>query len=122
MAADRAAFIDQSQSLNLHIAEPTYAKLTSMHFYAWQLVSFYFLSRNELAECFQGLKTGMYYLRTRPAVDAIKFTVNKQSLKEAEMMEMDQQKENVGHDAFKNSTNKLNQQTPEQPECLMCSG
>jgi ribonucleoside-diphosphate reductase subunit M1 len=39
MAADRAAFIDQSQSLNLHIAEPTYAKLTSMHFYAWQLVS-----------------------------------------------------------------------------------
>lgn len=60
MAADRGAFIDQSQSLNIHIAEPSYAKLTSMHFYGWK----------------KGLKTGMYYLRSRPAVDAIKFTVD----------------------------------------------
>lgn len=56
MAADRAAFIDQSQSMNLFSAEPNYGKLTSMHFYAWK----------------KGLKTGMYYLRSRPAVDAIK--------------------------------------------------
>lgn len=49
-AADRGAFICQSQSLNIHMAEPTTARLTSMHFYAWK----------------RGLKTGMYYLRTRP--------------------------------------------------------
>ena len=61
MAADRGAFIDQSQSLNVHIAEPTGAKLTSMHFYAWK----------------KGLKTGMYYLRTRPKADAIQFTIQK---------------------------------------------
>jgi ribonucleoside-diphosphate reductase alpha subunit len=64
MAADRAPFICQSQSLNVHMAEPTSKKLTSMHFYAWQ----------------KGLKTGMYYLRTRPRADAIKFTVNQESL------------------------------------------
>jgi ribonucleoside-diphosphate reductase alpha chain len=62
MAADRGAFICQSQSLNLFIAEPNFAKLTSMHFYAWE----------------KGLKTGMYYLRTKPATQAIKFTVDKQ--------------------------------------------
>ena len=66
MAADRGAYICQSQSLNVHIAEPTTAKLTSMHFYAWK----------------QGLKTGMYYLRTRPKADAIQFTVNKEQLAE----------------------------------------
>jgi len=69
MAADRGAFIDQSQSLNIHLAEANYGKLTSMHFYGWK----------------KGLKTGMYYLRTRPAVDAIKFTVDQLSInKEAE--------------------------------------
>lgn len=59
LAADRGAFICQSHSLNLFIENPNFAKLTSMHFYAWK----------------QGLKTGMYYLRTKSAVDAIKFTV-----------------------------------------------
>uniref|UniRef100_H2ZNV8 Ribonucleoside-diphosphate reductase n=1 Tax=Ciona savignyi TaxID=51511 RepID=H2ZNV8_CIOSA len=68
MAADRAAFIDQSQSLNIHIAEPNYAKLTSMHFYGWK----------------SGLKTGMYYLRTKPAAQAIQFTVDKNKLKVAQ--------------------------------------
>jgi ribonucleoside-diphosphate reductase alpha chain len=60
MAAARGAFICQSQSLNLFVAEPTIAKLSSMHFYAWEL----------------GLKTGIYYLRTKSAVQAIKFTVD----------------------------------------------
>ena len=60
MAADRGAFICQSQSLNLFVAEPTIAKLSSMHFYAWK----------------RGLKTGIYYLRTKPAVQAIKFTLD----------------------------------------------
>merc|ERR1712166_196617 len=59
MAADRGAYIDQSQSLNIHMTDATTAKLSSMHFHGWQL----------------GLKTGMYYLRTKAAADAIKFTV-----------------------------------------------
>jgi ribonucleotide reductase alpha subunit len=59
MAADRGAFIDQSQSFNVHIGDPNFGKLTSLHFTAWRA----------------GLKTGMYYLRTRAAADAIKFTV-----------------------------------------------
>ena len=61
MAADRGKFVDQSQSLNLFIADPTVDKLTAMHFYAWK----------------KGLKTGMYYLRTKPAVNAIQYTVDK---------------------------------------------
>ncbi|CAD7703001.1 unnamed protein product [Ostreobium quekettii] len=65
MAADRGAFIDQSQSFNVHMSEPNFGKITSMHFYAWK----------------QGLKTGMYYLRTKAAADAIKFTVDQQALK-----------------------------------------
>ncbi|ODM92112.1 Ribonucleoside-diphosphate reductase large subunit [Orchesella cincta] len=68
MAADRGAFIDQSQSLNLHVAEPSFAKLTSMHFYGWK----------------KGLKTGMYYLRTKPAANAIQFTVDKSKLRSKE--------------------------------------
>ena len=68
MAADRGAFICQSQSLNLFVAEPTIAKLSSMHFYAWK----------------RGLKTGIYYLRTKPAVQAIKFTLNLAPEKEKE--------------------------------------
>ena len=64
MAADRGAYICQSQSMNVHIADPNTSKLTSMHFYAWK----------------KGLKTGMYYLRTRPKADAIKFTVDQEQL------------------------------------------
>jgi ribonucleoside-diphosphate reductase alpha chain len=64
MAADRAPYICQSQSLNIHLQDPNFGKLTSMHFYAWK----------------KGLKTGMYYLRTKAAADAIKFTVDKTAL------------------------------------------
>lgn len=60
MAADRSPYICQSQSLNLFLENPTFDKLTSMHFYAWK----------------KGLKTGMYYLRTKAAAEPIKFTVN----------------------------------------------
>jgi len=63
MAADRGAYICQTQSLNLFIENPNFSKLTSMHFYAWK----------------KGLKTGMYYLRTKAAAEAIKFTVNQES-------------------------------------------
>jgi ribonucleoside-diphosphate reductase subunit M1 len=85
MAADRGAYIDQSQSFNVFIADPNFAKLTSLHFYTWKA----------------GLKTGMcagtlpgthahirtirlirrYYLRTRAAADAIQFTVDQEALK-----------------------------------------
>ncbi len=68
MAADRGAFIDQSQSLNIHIKEPTMGKLTSMHFTGWKL----------------GLKTGMYYLRTMAASAPIQFTVDQEQLKVAD--------------------------------------
>ncbi|RMA66242.1 ribonucleoside-diphosphate reductase subunit alpha [Ulvibacter antarcticus] len=66
MSRQRGYFIDQSQSLNLFMENANYAKLTSMHFYAWK----------------SGLKTGMYYLRTKSAVDAIKFTLKKEVKKE----------------------------------------
>ncbi|NDP27632.1 MAG: ribonucleoside-diphosphate reductase subunit alpha [Flavobacterium sp.] len=70
MSRQRGYFIDQSQSLNLFMQDANYSKLTSMHFYAWQ----------------SGLKTGMYYLRTKSAVDAIKFTLNND--KKAEPIEV----------------------------------
>ncbi|GBG91608.1 hypothetical protein CBR_g52642 [Chara braunii] len=60
MAADRGAFIDQSQSLNIHMDTPNFGKLTSLHFYTWK----------------KGMKTGMYYLRSKAAADAIQFTVD----------------------------------------------
>lgn len=63
MAAERGAYIDQSQSLNIHMTDANPAKVTSMHFYGWQ----------------KGLKTGMYYLRTRAAADAIQFTVEQKT-------------------------------------------
>merc|ERR1712177_160132 len=67
MAAHRGAYIDQSQSLNIHMTDATTAKLSSMHFHGWQL----------------GLKTGMYYLRTKAATDAIKFTVDVEKVRRA---------------------------------------
>ena len=66
MAADRGAFVDQSQSFNVHMANINHGKLTSMHFHGWK----------------SGLKTGMYYLRSKAAVDAIQFTVDQEALKE----------------------------------------
>lgn len=97
MAADRAPFVCQSQSLNIHIASPDSKKLTSMHFYAWQ----------------KGLKTGMYYLRTRPKADAIKFTVNQEQLmaERVEKMKLAAGKENKN----------LSQEVDDDDEvCLSC--
>jgi ribonucleoside-diphosphate reductase alpha chain len=74
MAADRGAYICQSQSMNIHIQDPNFGKMTSMHFYAWK----------------QGLKTGMYYLRSKAATDAIKFTVDKEALKQSEVQDNSQ--------------------------------
>ena len=88
MAADRGAYICQSQSLNIHLANPTPAQLTSMHFYSWK----------------KGLKTGMYYLRTRPKADAIQFTVDKSQLAQSDL---------AGAAA--------NKHEEEEEECLTCS-
>jgi ribonucleoside-diphosphate reductase alpha chain len=66
MARQRGYFIDQSQSMNLFMQDPNFSKLTSMHFYAWK----------------SGLKTGMYYLRTKSAVNAIQFTLSNSKKKE----------------------------------------
>ncbi|KAJ6588887.1 ribonucleotide reductase alpha subunit [Mycena capillaripes] len=69
LSADRGAFICQSQSLNVHLPAPTLGQLTSMHFYGWK----------------RGLKTGMYYLRTKPAAQAIQFTVDQSILNDAKV-------------------------------------
>jgi ribonucleoside-diphosphate reductase subunit M1 len=90
MAADRGAFIDQSQSLNLFVAAPTTSKLTSMHFYSWK----------------QGLKTGCYYLRTRPAADAIQFTVDAEAVAQSKGLA---NKENI-------SPQRSSSATPEEDE------
>ena len=86
MAAARGAFICQSQSLNLFVADPTYSKLTSMHFYGWK----------------KGLKTGMYYLRTKAPAAAQKFTIDPELLAAVEKDKEDRYKADEG--------------------CVMCSG
>ena len=85
MAADRGPFIDQTQSMNLWLSNPTFGKVNSMHMYAWK----------------KGLKTGMYYLRSRSAVDAVKVTVSS---------------EKIAKENFVNSIKE-----DELEECLTCS-
>jgi ribonucleoside-diphosphate reductase alpha subunit len=94
MAADRGAFIDQSQSFNVFVQDPNYGKLSSMHFYGWK----------------KGLKTGMYYLRTKAATDAIKFTVDQQALKRKSAADV-AQIEGLEH---------LASSTDAKDECLAC--
>lgn len=91
MAADRGAFIDQSQSFNIHVAAPTYQIMTSIHFYGWKA----------------GLKTGMYYLRTRPAADPIQFTVDKKRLAVSRALNNADNDENVQPNDQTTAPNKL---------------
>ncbi|GAA4831889.1 ribonucleoside-diphosphate reductase subunit alpha [Algivirga pacifica] len=91
MAADRGAYICQSQSLNLFVPNPNFGKLTSMHFYSWK----------------KGLKTGMYYLRTKAATEAIKFTVDTQQLQDKKP---DTAQEEGGSCSL------------DDPDCLSCQG
>merc|ERR1712113_741864 len=104
MAADRGPYIDQSQSLNIHMADASTSKLSSMHFYGWQL----------------GLKTGMYYLRTKAAADAIKFTVEVDKTRKATATEGGgypaEKKEGVSQSAIE----RLKAAEPKQA-CLNCS-
>jgi ribonucleoside-diphosphate reductase alpha chain len=98
MAAERGAFICQSQSLNIFMSDVNFAKLTSMHFYAWQ----------------KGLKTGMYYLRTKAAVDAIKFTVDAAKLKKNIPAEQAAQEE---EQVIQGKACSI-----DDPDCLSCQG
>lgn len=89
MAVDRGIYIDQSQSLNIYMSDVSKNKLSSMHFYGWK----------------KGLKTGMYYLRTKPATDAIKFTVEKEETEESNLEKA-----------------KLLCSIDNKEDCIMCSG
>ena len=112
MARQRGYFIDQSQSLNLFMENANFAKLTSMHFYAWK----------------SGLKTGMYYLRTKSAVDAIKFTLNNERKKEPEQVAQEAKVEAVSAASEKPlSAQELRELLAKSKEaadndedCLMC--
>lgn len=98
MAKERGYFIDQSQSLNLFMEGANYAKLTSMHFYAWK----------------SGLKTGMYYLRTKSAVDAIKFTLDNQKKIQSVIIE------EVKQDDYKTMIEKARLASENDEDCEMC--
>jgi len=95
MAADRGAYICQSQSMNVFLQDANYAKLTSMHFYSWE----------------KGLKTGMYYLRTKSAADAIKFTVDAQMMRDRK-----------AEDKQDAALEEINCSLDNPDECIMCSG
>ena len=110
MSADRGAFIDQSQSLNIWMKNPTFAKITSMHFYGWK----------------KGLKTGMYYLRTKAASQAIQFTVDKfldKSLN-SEIPKLDlenKSKENKNLGDFIDKKDMSASCSLDDPDCESCS-
>ncbi|XP_020282426.1 ribonucleoside-diphosphate reductase large subunit-like isoform X2 [Pseudomyrmex gracilis] len=110
MAADRGAFIDQSQSLNVHIGDPTIEKLTSMHFFGWK----------------SGLKTGMYYLRTKPAANPIQFTVDQSKLRNREFSNsttpVKSPDRSSDDDITAEKRNQINQQATKNLEAmLVCS-
>eukprot|EP00497_Spongosphaera_streptacantha_P004351 TRINITY_DN51_c0_g1_i9.p1 TRINITY_DN51_c0_g1~~TRINITY_DN51_c0_g1_i9.p1 ORF type:complete len:663 (-),score=154.04 TRINITY_DN51_c0_g1_i9:77-1810(-) len=94
MAADRGPYIDQSQSFNVHMVNVSAAKLTSMHFYGWK----------------RGLKTGMYYLRSQAATDAIKFTVDQEALEKDAKAKAQAAIQNLSQQASKR----------EEEECVNC--
>ncbi|KQO30043.1 ribonucleoside-diphosphate reductase [Flavobacterium sp. Leaf82] len=102
MSRQRGYFIDQSQSLNLFMQDANYSKLTSMHFYAWQ----------------SGLKTGMYYLRTKSAVDAIKFTLNNDKKEEDGPAVLVPETESISVEDYKAMLLKAQAGDPE--DCEMC--
>ena len=102
MSRQRGYFIDQSQSLNLFMQDANYSKLTSMHFYAWQ----------------SGLKTGMYYLRTKAAVDAIKFTLNNDKKAEPIPVEVEAETQPMNAEKYKAMIDLAKNADPE--DCEMC--
>jgi ribonucleotide reductase alpha subunit len=98
LAADRGAYIDQSQSLNIHMVDANPAKVTSMHFAGWRL----------------GLKTGMYYLRTKAAADAIQFTVEQKSAEDQTVGGLQERAEDA------DSMDAIACSLDSPDDCLMC--
>ncbi|KAJ1840564.1 Ribonucleoside-diphosphate reductase large subunit, partial [Coemansia sp. RSA 2708] len=92
-----------SQSLNIHMDGPNYQKLTSMHFYGWK----------------RGLKTGMYYLRTKPATDAIKFTVDAEKVGQAVMAAGKRERDEK---MSEEEEVRLQCSIENKDACMMCSG
>jgi ribonucleoside-diphosphate reductase alpha chain len=110
MAAARGVFVCQSQSLNLFVSDPNYSKLTSMHFYAWK----------------KGLKTGLYYLRTKAGVQAQKFTVDPKLLAQANAVTQNQsqgQTQAKKKETRQEMLDRLAREYEEEQakECTMCS-
>ena len=105
MAADRGAFIDQSQSMNLFMENANLGKVTSMHFYAWK----------------KGLKTGMYYLRTKAAADAIKFTVQKQAKAQVEPVVSAEQTEKIQEERVSKLEEAAKKMASENADMITCS-
>jgi ribonucleoside-diphosphate reductase alpha subunit len=106
MAADRGAFICQSQSLNLFVENPNFGKLSSMHFYGWQ----------------KGLKTGMYYLRTKAAVDPIKFTLDNKHQRQFEGNASVSDAPSTLQLAAHETEPEVKACSLDDPGCIMCSG
>ncbi len=102
MSAERGAYICQSQSMNIHIQDPNFGKMTSMHFYAWKM----------------GLKTGMYYLRSKAATDAIKFTLDKEAIQESQPESEAASEESEVSVAQKQSDMQCSLDNPD--ECIAC--
>ena len=98
MSADRGAYIDQSQSLNIHMTDANSAKVSSMHFYGWK----------------KGLKTGMYYLRTKAAVDAIQFTLEKDKMGDTTVKNLKDRAEEIS------SMEQIACSIDNPDECLSC--
>merc|ERR1712176_999845 len=105
MAADRGAYIDQSQSLNIHMIDATTAKLSSMHFHGWQL----------------GLKTGMYYLRTKAATDAIKFTVDVEKVRRSSTTSLPESTKAVAGKTVENEAIERLKAGEPKYSCVGCS-
>ncbi len=102
MAAERGAYICQSQSMNIHIQDPNFGKMTSMHFYAWRM----------------GLKTGMYYLRSKAATDAIKFTLDKEAINKPMEDQKEQEPDREMSVVQKQSDMQCSLDNPD--ECIAC--
>jgi ribonucleotide reductase alpha subunit len=102
LAADRAPFVCQTQSMNLFVKNPTYKTLNAMHFYSWK----------------KGLKTGIYYLRSQAKTSAQKFSVD---LKANTIKQGTDNKDNKDVDIATTNTNEIQIEAKEEPECLMCS-
>jgi len=105
MAADRAPYVDQTQSMNIFVKSPTFKVLNSMHFYSWR----------------KGLKTGCYYLRSLPKSQAQKFSVDLERNKLPDTTRTIEGSNPANDKTVEGKIKEKEKQNEEPPECLMCS-